>query len=249
MPETSLSSSLDDRSSFVIFAGQTPLTRLMHPMRPMRPARRCGDGGVSRTVLFALAGLILLALTGCDRNIEPFQPGETPSPPDLARIFPDAPSGPGSAAPPAGGAGMRGNTGGTPTRTALPPSRAEGSATAAAASGAAPISGQILLADGLAGARPDGGVLFVIARPQGARGGPPLAVLRIPDPSFPLDFTIGPENVMIPSMRFEGAISLSARLDADGNAMTRGAGDISSDTKEPLSPGTNGVELLLSERG
>lgn len=97
-------------------------------------------------------------------------------------------------------------------------------------------------------ARPDGGVLFVIARPQGARGGPPLAVLRIPNPSFPLDFTIGPEDVMIPSMRFAGAISLSARLDADGNAMTRGAGDISSETKEPLSPGDAGVTLLLSER-
>lgn len=193
---------------------------------------------------------LLAGLTGCDRNIEPFEPGETPSAPDLARIFPDAPSGPGSGGSPAGGAAStRGNTGGTPARSALPPSRAEGSATAAATAGAAPISGRILLAPELKDARPGGGILFVIARPQGARGGPPLAVLRIPDPSFPLDFTIGPENVMIPSMRFEGAISLSARLDADGNAMTRGAGDISSETQEPLSPGEGGVELLLSKQG
>jgi hypothetical protein len=92
-------------------------------------------------------------------------------------------------------------------------------------------------------------VLFVIARPQGARGGPPLAVLRIPNPDFPLEFSIGPENVMIPSMRFEGAISLSARLDADGNAMTRGAGDLSSVVQESLAPGTTGVQLLLSEKG
>jgi hypothetical protein len=197
----------------------------------------------------ALLLLVMLAGAGCDRNIEPYKPGESPSPPDLARIFPDAPSGPGSATPPAAGAGMRGNTGGTPDRTALPPSRAEGSATAASTATAAPIKGEILLAEELSMARPDGGVLFVIARPQGARGGPPLAVLRIPNPSFPLEFTIGPENVMIPSMRFEGAISLSARLDADGNAMTRGAGDISSGTKEPLSPGAAGVVLLLSERG
>ncbi len=227
------------------------MTELSPSTRPDRPSllKR------SRQVLFAgrfstlaLAGLLLVAIAGCDRNIEPYQPGEAPSPPDLARIFPDAPNGPGSAAPPPGAAGMRGNADGTPARTALPPSRAEGSATAAASAGAAPISGQILLASDLANARPDGGVLFVIARPQGARGGPPLAVLRILNPSFPLDFTIGPEDVMIPSMRFEGAISLSARLDADGNAMTRGAGDISSDTQEPLSPGATGVELTLSER-
>jgi hypothetical protein len=105
------------------------------------------------------------------------------------------------------------------------------------------------LAPALALARPDAGVLFVIARSQGAQGGPPLAVLRIPDPEFPLEFSIGPENVMIPSMRFEGAISVSARLDADGNAMTRGSGDISSQVEEPLAPGATGVTLHLTEPG
>jgi cytochrome c-type biogenesis protein CcmH len=89
----------------------------------------------------------------------------------------------------------------------------------------------------------------VIARTQGVRGGPPLAVLRIPSPDFPLAFSIGPENVMIPSMQFTGAISLSARLDEDGNAMTRGAGDISSPTVEPLSPGATGIKIVLSEQG
>lgn len=76
-----------------------------------------------------------------------------------------------------------------------------------------------------------------------------MAVLRIPNPDFPLAFSIGPENVMIPSMQFAGAISLSARLDEDGNAMTRGAGDLSSGVKEPLSPGASGVQIVLSERG
>ena len=113
----------------------------------------------------------------------------------------------------------------------------------------AEIRGEIDLASELTLVRPAGGVLFVIARPQGATGGPPLAVLRIPSPEFPLAFTIGPENVMIPSMQFAGAISISARLDADGNAMTRGSGDISSATAEGLSPGAEGVRLVLSERG
>jgi hypothetical protein len=185
--------------------------------------------------------LFLVLLIGCDRNIEPYQPGEEASPPDLGRIFPGPPPG-------AGPEGVAIETDRGPTRGALPPTRTEGSetpVTASASSGAAPIEGRIELS----GDAPAGGVLFVIARRQGAQGGPPLAVLRIGDPSFPLDFSIGPDNVMIPSMRFEGAISLSARLDEDGSAMTRGAGDLSSAVEEPLSPGTTGVRLVLSEQG
>jgi hypothetical protein len=188
--------------------------------------------------------MLLVLSLGCDRNIEKYQPGEEPSSPDLSRIFPA----------PAGGVGSA-ETSDTadarPARQALPPSRAEAAAPAAdgATESAAPIAGQIDIAPELAGAKPVGGILFVIARPSGARGGPPLAVLRIADPSFPLSFTIGPENVMIPSMKFAGAISLSARLDADGNAMTRGTGDLSSPVAEQLSPGATGVQLVLSEQG
>jgi hypothetical protein len=199
-----------------------------------KPARiRCGLASV-------LA--IVLLLVGCDRNVEPYLEGEEPSQPDLARIFPDQAGGAGSVAQ-----GARDS--GTPDRTALPPSRAEGSEVVVTAQGAAPIEGVIDLAVELAAERPAGAVLFVIARPQGSRGGPPLAVLRIPNPDFPLEFSIGPEDVMIPSMQFVGPISLSARLDEDGNAMTRGAGDISSVTAEPLEPGETGIEIVLSKRG
>jgi hypothetical protein len=199
--------------------------------------KRIGRGWLATIVA---TGLVCAA--GCDRNIEPYRPGEEPRPPDLGRIFPGPPGGVGGPESP-GGDGQ-----GQPARAAMPPSRAEAAAPALAEA-AAPIEGRIELAPELAAAQPDGGVLFVIARPQGARGGPPLAVLRIPSPRFPVEFRIGPENVMIPSMRFEGAISLSARLDADGNAMTRGASDLSSPTREPLTPGATGVRLVLSEKG
>ena len=89
------------------------------------------------------------------------------------------------------------------------------------------------------------GTLFIIARPQGAVGGPPLAVLRIPDPRFPLAFEIGPDQVMMPGMRFEGAIALTARLDADGDAMTRDDGDPQTRSPMAVIPGSLGVELLL----
>jgi hypothetical protein len=187
---------------------------------------------------------------GCDRNIEPYREGEEPSPPDLGRIFPGPPGGIGSLESANRDEGQTARAALPPTRTeaGAPPSR-DSEPAGAAGGDAAAIQGRIEVSPELANALPDGGVLFVIARPQGARGGPPLAVLRIPTPSFPLDFSIGPANVMIPSMRFAGAISLSARLDADGNAMTRGATDLSSPVAESLAPGESNVRLVLSERG
>ena len=137
---------------------------------------------------------------------------------------------------------------GQAARQALPPSRTE-VARPADSAGAAPIQGQIEIAPNLVSARPAGAVLFIIARPEGTRGGPPLAVLRIDEPSFPVSFQIGPDDVMIPSMQFAGSISLTARLDADGNAMTRGASDLSGAVGEALTPGATGVRLVLSERG
>jgi hypothetical protein len=220
--------------------------RMPSPPRLRRISVSCIDRRLPIALLLAAS----VALLACDRNVEPYRPGEEPRAPDLARIFPEA-----SASGPEGQA-MAQDSG--PARGALPPSRTESGgmpapamapagASDANAAGAA-ITGRIELADGVE-APPSEGVLFVIARPQGATGGPPLAVLRIADPKLPLDFRIGPENVMIPSMRFAGPISLSARLDADGNAMTRGAGDVASPVVEPLSPGTSGVRLVLGGGG
>jgi len=203
----------------------------------------------------------LLALgggLGCDRNIEPYQPGEEPREPDLARIFPGPPAGGMQGGVAGGGSGegaaaqaMAADTSGPEAgagRSAFPPSRTEG-AGGAGATEAKPIRGRIEIAPELAGARPEGAILFVIARPEGAVAGPPLAVLRIPDPEFPVEFEIGPGDVMIPSMQFAGPISLTARLDSDGNAMTRAETDLSSPTAPPAEPGTTGIELVLSQKG
>jgi hypothetical protein len=162
---------------------------------------------------------------GCDRNIAPFVPGEEPRKPDLSRIFPAPESKQPMVAP-----GRPGADG--PAASANAPLGRPGAA----------VRGNVGLADS---ARGRGGTLFIIARAQGAVGGPPLAVLRIPDPSFPLAFEIGPDQVMMPGMRFEGPISLTARLDADGDAMTRDAADPQTGAPLAVVPGTLGVELLL----
>ena len=89
-----------------------------------------------------------------------------------------------------------------------------------------------------------GGVLFLFVRPAGATGGPPLAVQRIPSPSFPLDFGIGPRDAMVAGGPFPDRVTVEARLDQDGNAMTEGPGDLSA--RSETAPGATGVRLTLA---
>ena len=92
-----------------------------------------------------------------------------------------------------------------------------------------------------------GGVLFLFVRPAGATGGPPLAVQRIPSPTFPLEFAIGPEDAMVASGPFPERVTLEARLDGDGNAMTEEPGDLSA--RSETGPGASGVSLALAAEG
>jgi hypothetical protein len=107
------------------------------------------------------------------------------------------------------------------------------------------LSGTIALAPELTGRVPDGAVLFVIARTASA--GPPLAVRRIQAPRFPLEFSIGPNDRMIKAMPFAGPIRLSARIDADANAMTRSVGDLFGSSDGPHSPGDGGIQLTVGQ--
>lgn len=113
--------------------------------------------------------------------------------------------------------------------------------TAAPPGAGAAIAGRIALAEGASPA--GGGVLFVIARAPG--GGPPLAVKRLPPGPFPLPFVLGPDDVMIPGRRFSGPITLTARLDADGDPLTRADHDLVAELDGPVQPGARGLELIL----
>lgn len=186
-------------------------------------------GSCARAVLlFAALG----ALGGCDRKVEPFVPGEQPSQPDLRRIFPPgAEQAAKSSGPMAQGA--------SPDRGGPPPAPDE-------ADGAgAPVRGRVTIAPELVARAPAGAVLFVIAR-RGATG-PPLAVKRVESPKFPFEFEIGPGDRMIQAMPFAGPIQLSARLDGDGNATSRTAGDLQGAAPGPVEPGARDVEIVLGE--
>jgi hypothetical protein len=107
------------------------------------------------------------------------------------------------------------------------------------------LEGTLQIAPALAKKLPNNAVLFLIARR--AAQGPPLAVKRMPVPNFPYHFSIGPDDRMIKSMPFQGPIKLSARIDADGNAMTRTPGDLHSNSDTSHKPGARGITLLIDE--
>jgi hypothetical protein len=193
--------------------------------------------GHSRVVFLAPALAALFAL-GCGespswspfhRKVEPYDASERPHQPDLSKIFPE---GAARAMAPA----------------QMPPSPEELTGRAPALAGMTapenagpPITGTITLAEGAAA--PSGATLFVIART--GQAGPPTAVLRLPAPSFPFEFRLGPENRMIAELPWQGPFLLTARLDLDGNATTRDAGGLEGRAAAPAAPGDRGVEILL----
>ena len=206
----------------------------------MRNAR--SNGSLRFPVQVATWMLVAAATFACDRAIEPYVPGEKPEQPDLSRIYPEGAE---RAAQKGGEAkpGMPAAPGGMPAAAGAPADR--GGAPVAGAAGA-PLSGTISLAPDFERKVPAGAILFLIAR-KGEGGGPPLAVKRIESPTFPMDFTIGPDDRMIKAMPFAGPLQLSARLDADGNAMTRAPGDLQGQSREPQQPGASGVAIVIDQ--
>ncbi len=173
--------------------------------------------------------LLLAFALACDRNVEPYVPGEEPREPDLSRIFPE------------GAARARAEPGMPPPPGAAPAPMAQ-AAPAGDAQGA-PVRGTLRLAEGLE--PPPGAIGFLIARR--GEGGPPLAVKRIDDLSFPQAFEIGPADRMIAAVPFTGPLQLTFRVDADGNASSREPGDLQGAAAGPVDVGAEGVEILIDE--
>lgn len=66
--------------------------------------------------------------------------------------------------------------------------------------------------------------LFLIAR--SIEGGPPIAVTRFSGKNYPYDFSLSEEHLMIPGKAISEPLNLTVRVDKDGNALTKNAGDI-----------------------
>ena len=92
-----------------------------------------------------------------------------------------------------------------------------------------------------AGARSTG-VLYVMARDESAAGGPPAAVKRVEVTSFPITVDLTAADSMM-GQPLPSKIRLEARLDGDGNVMTRAPDDPSA-AKDNVAQGAS-VTLTL----
>jgi tetratricopeptide (TPR) repeat protein len=103
--------------------------------------------------------------------------------------------------------------------------QAKNPAPAAAAAAARASGPSVHLTLTLAGAAPSpNAVLFIIARAAGQSAGPPAAVKRIAAPTFPLDVDLSAADSMM-GQPLPATVRIEARLDSDGDAMTKSPSD------------------------
>jgi cytochrome c-type biogenesis protein CcmH len=132
-------------------------------------------------------------------------------------------------------------TAGTANSSAAAPKKAPPAASAQ-------ISGKISIDAKLKGSIDPNAALFIIARPATGAGGPPLAVKKIDRPTFPLDYMLSQDNVMMQGMPFTGKINITARIDKDGNPVTRTPGDMTGEYKKnPVEVGTKNVDVIIDQ--
>ena len=106
------------------------------------------------------------------------------------------------------------------------------------------VTGSVTLDPKIKAGIPEGAVLFIYARAQGVGSGPPVAVRKMTFFQLPQEFSISPADAVMTQEGFDGPLTLTARLDRDGNARA-GAGDITGSLD--VTTGQKGVTLVLSQ--
>jgi cytochrome c-type biogenesis protein CcmH len=129
-------------------------------------------------------------------------------------------------------------------RQATPPSPSASGPAARSAQ----ISGKITIDPKLKAHIDPNETLYIRAPPAGGAGGPPLAVKKLDKPVFPLNYSLGQENVMMPGVPFNGKINVTVRLDKDGNPTTRGTGDMTGELKSnPIDAGASNADITIDQ--
>jgi cytochrome c-type biogenesis protein CcmH len=113
---------------------------------------------------------------------------------------------------------------------------------APAADGGRTLAGTIRIAPSLAKGIGPGDALFVIAR-KGP--GPPLAAKRIANPTFPVSFHLGPDDMVMARGAFQGEVFVSARVSRGGVAGPARPGDLEGSYPALVKIGGQPIEILI----
>lgn len=85
-------------------------------------------------------------------------------------------------------------------------------------------------------------MLFIIAK---NRGGVPLAVRRIVNPQFPVDFRLGPEDLVVPGTRPAEVLRLEVEMNTHGNVGRPAKGDLEGSFPDAVYSGDRGLHLVI----
>ena len=105
------------------------------------------------------------------------------------------------------------------------------------------LSGTVELDGSARGRAGAGGLVFVIVRAAGVTSGPPVAVKRFPASSLPGTFAITSADSML-GQELPESVSIDARLDPDGDPLTRSPSDPAARI-DGVKLGTTGLRLVL----
>lgn len=85
-------------------------------------------------------------------------------------------------------------------------------------------------------------VLFIIIKNGGQV---PVAVRRIVNPEFPLDFSLREEDLIVPGASPAGPLTIEAQLNTHGNVGSPAKGDLGGVGRRPVRGGERGVRVLI----
>ncbi len=111
------------------------------------------------------------------------------------------------------------------------------------------VSGTVTIDKKLAGEL-KGGTLFIFAKNAGSKAGDgqmPVAVQRIPNPTFPVSFELSGENTMIKGTPFEGPFSIYARYSASGDATDKSGPQGSTAKNKKVKVGDKSIKIELKK--
>jgi hypothetical protein len=173
----------------------------------------------------AFATLLLLAASACTRKADEAGKPSVVPPLDPAAAVPTMPM---------------------PATAPAAPTTAP--AAAAPADPNATITGEMILPAAIAKTKPSG-TLYLVARrisDNPTARGTLIAVKKLPATSFPLPFSLSAADMPFQTGAFDGDLTLTARIDQDGDPMTHQKGDVFG-TLPKVHVGSRDVKLALDQ--
>ncbi len=218
-----------------------------------------------RYIMSATALIAALALTACNKQ-DPAtgektaaqkkapaatQAAPAPAPVQQAKVQGAATPAAGSqpTSMPAGHPPAGGMPPGHPPAGGMPPGHPP--AGGAAPAGGGTLAGTIDLDAGMKAKVKAGSVLFIIVRQDAGQGqrGMLLAAKKVPVTGadmFPLKYTVGPADVMMQGTQLAGNVRVEARVDQDGDAISKAPGDVVGALDKAVKVGDEGLDFTLN---